>query len=443
MTGFDETEARGDGAPPDLGKLRFGGSNALKSKDSKMDEPMHQVAVPDHVPPELVRPIPFMFGMTTDRDPFEELVAEISDAPDLFWAPNAYPGLSPAWVPRRMEDLRAIYLDTDHFSSTDFSPFAKLVGGNWISSPAELDPPTHGPFRQMVNPAFTPKAMAALEDQIRTYAREYIEAFAGDGHCEFMSQFAFEFPIRVFMELMGLPADRMAEFLDWEMNLLHNHDLSKIADATRKVVSYLEGEIEARRDAPRNDLISFALAGRVGDRPLSQDELIGFCFNLFVGGLDTVSTNMGLQFWHLARRPDHQAYLRSNPDRIARAIDELMRAYGAVTTFRTCKKETQIRGVTIKPGDKVAMSTTLAGRDPEEFDSPAEVRLDRNPRHVGFGFGPHTCIGMHLARRELRVAMEEFLARIPEFRLAEGHRVTFHLGMIQPVELPLVWTPAG
>jgi len=399
-----------------------------------------QQPIPGHVPAELVAPdFPFIFGLTTEQDPFDDLAMQVHEGPDIVYAPHAYPGGTAAWVPRRMAHLRAIYLDTEHFSSTDFSPFSKLIGGDWISSPAELDPPRHGPFRQMVNPAFTPRAMAALETRIRQYAVEYIEAFAARGECEFMGEFAFEFPIKVFMDLMGLPHDRVGEFMEWEMNLLHNHDLAKIAEATRNVINYLSAEIEDRRANPRDDLITYGVQGQIEGRSLTQDELLGFMFNLFIGGLDTVSTNMGLHFRHLGRTIEHQAFLRANPSEIPHAIDELMRAYGAVTTFRTCRKETELAGVRFMPGDKVAMSTTLAGRDPAEFDDPTAVRLDRKPRHVGFGFGIHTCVGMHLARRELRIAMEEFLARIPEFRIAPGHQVRCHLGMIQPVALPLVW----
>ncbi|AOR80424.1 cytochrome P450 [Novosphingobium resinovorum] len=399
-----------------------------------------QQPIPGHVPAELVAPdFPFIFGLTTEQDPFDDLAMHVHEGPDIVYAPHAYPGGTAAWVPRRMAHLRAIYLDTEHFSSTDFSPFSKLIGGEWISSPAELDPPRHGPFRQMVNPAFTPRAMAALETRIRQYAVEYIDAFAARGECEFMGEFAFEFPIKVFMDLMGLPHDRVGEFMEWEMNLLHNHDLAKIAEATRNVIDYLSAEIEHRRANPRDDLITYGVQGQIVGRSLTQDELLGFMFNLFIGGLDTVSTNMGLHFRHLGRNMEDQALLRANPSDIPHAIDELMRAYGAVTTFRSCRKETELAGVRFMPGDKVAMSTTLAGRDPAEFDDPTAVRLDRKPRHVGFGFGIHTCVGMHLARRELRIAMEEFLARIPEFRIAPGHQVRCHLGMIQPVALPLVW----
>jgi cytochrome P450 len=175
-------------------------------------------------------------------------------------------------------------------------------------------------------------------------------------------------------------------------------------------------------------------------RNLTDDELVGFCFNLFIGGLDTVSTNMGMQMRHLAETPEHQALLRANPELIPDAVNELMRAYAAVSMIRTCVKEAVVCGVTIRPGDKVLLPTYLAGRDPEAFDRPDEVILDRKPRHVSFGYGPHLCIGMHLARRELRIALEEFLGNIPDFWIEPGAEIESYLAtIIQPVTLPLVW----
>jgi len=363
----------------------------------------------------------------------------VHDGPDIFYAPHAYPGATPAWIVRRMEDLRKIYFDTETFSSKDFSPFAKLIGETWTNLPAEIDPPDHAKYRAFVNPLFTPAAMAKLENKIRGYAVDYIEGFRESGNCEFMSDFAFEFPIKVFLELMDFPLSNTKQFLEWETGLLHSLDLETIATATRNVVGFLREEIEARRKQPRDDMISYALSVEIEGRKLNDDELVGFAFNLFIGGLDTVSTNMGLHFLHLARNPQDQVFLRENPKRIPHAIDEMMRAYAAVTTFRTCTKETEFGGVKMMPGDKVAMSTTLAGRDPEAFPKPEEIRFDRSPRHVSFGFGPHMCVGMHLAKREMRIAIEEFVTRIPEFRVKSDHEIEYHLGMIQPVTLPLVW----
>jgi cytochrome P450 len=396
-------------------------------------------AIPDHVPAELVLPFPFIFGVTTEQDPFNELTAAIHQGPEIFYAEHAYPGGTPAWIVRRTEDMRHLYFDTEHFSSKDYSPFAKLIGESWSTLPTEYDPPEHGKYRALMSPLFTPMAMKKLEQRIRQYARDYILAFKDKGECEFMSDFAFEFPIKVFMELMGLPHNMTALFLEWEMNLLHNHDMNKVAEATRSVVNYLREQIEDRRHNPVDDIISYAVQAKIDGRPLTEDELVGFTFNLFIGGLDTVSTHSGLQFLHLAKHPEHQQQLRDNPDLIKAAVEELMRAYPAVTTFRTCVKETEIKGVKFMPGDKVAMSTTLVGRDPQEYEQPNEVRFDRKARHISFAYGPHLCIGLHLARREMVIAMEEFLAIIPEFHLPEDFTARYHLGMIQPEKVPLRW----
>ncbi|MEH6758630.1 MAG: cytochrome P450 [Parasphingorhabdus sp.] len=395
--------------------------------------------IPEHVPPSLVRPFPYVFGMTTPEDPFGDWAAEVHEGPDIFYAPHAYPGGSPAWVVRRAEDLRKIYLDTDTFSSKDFSPFSKLAGDTWINTPVEIDPPEHAKYRAFINPLFTPKAMAKLDEKIRSYAAEYVESFREKGSCEFMEDFAFEFPIKVFLELMDFPLSNTKQFLEWEYGLLHEMDMWKIAEATRNVVGFLREQIEDRRKNPRDDVISYALGVEIDGRKLTEDELVGFSFNLFIGGLDTVSTNMGHQFLHLARNPQDQKRLKDNPKLIPNAIDEMMRAYAAVSTFRTCTKETEFGGVKMMPGDKVMMSTTLAGRDPEEFPNPEQVSFDRKPRLLSWGFGPHMCVGMHLAKREMRIAIEEFVNRIPEFSVKPDHQIEYHLGMIQPVTLPLVW----
>lgn len=395
--------------------------------------------IPDHVPADLVQQFPYIFGMTTPADPFGDWAAAVHQGPDIFYAPHAYPGGTGSWIVRRGEDLRKIYFDTENFSSKDFSPFAKLVGENWINTPVEIDPPDHAKYRGVLNPLFTPKAMTKLETKIRQYAVEYIEAFKPNGECEFMEDFAFEFPIKVFLELMDFPLSNTKQFLEWEYGLLHEMDMFKIADATRNVVGFLREQIEDRRKNPRDDIISYALNYDLEGRKMNDDELVGLAFNLFIGGLDTVSTNMGHQFVHLARNPQDQTLLREDPKLIPNAIDEMMRAYAAVTTFRTCTREIEFGGVKMMPGDKVAMSTTLAGRDPEEFSNPADVDFGRKPRLLSWGFGPHMCVGMHLAKREMRIAIEEFVNRIPEFSIKKDHQIEYHLGMIQPVKLPLVW----
>ena len=179
---------------------------------------------------------------------------------------------------------------------------------------------------------------------------------------------------------------------------------------------------------------------QVDGRPWTDEEVFGHCFNLFLGGLDTVSANVGLHFYHLATHPEDQRELRDDPSKLEIGLSELLRAYSAVTTLRICAKEINIHGVTIKPGDRVAMPTPLGSNDPEAFEAPTEVRLDRRPAHLTFGYGPHRCLGSHLARRELQIAITEMFRAIPEFKLKPGFDVPFFLSNIIHVdELPLVW----
>ena len=395
-------------------------------------------SVPAHIPSRLVRPFPYYVGATTTADPHGFIAQIHRDDPPIFWAQTT--SIGSAWVPRRMEDLRAIYLDNDNFTVSGGAFFSKMIGESWVNVPSEIDPPLHATIRSAINPLFTPRRMAELEDRVRSYARDSIAAFKDRGTCEVMEEFAFLFPIRVFLELMGLPHDDMKQFLAWEHDLLHGHDMDAVAAATREATDYLRREITARRTRPKDDFISYGVHASVGGRPFSDDELIGFCFNLFLGGLDTVSTNIGHQIRHLAERPDHQASLRERPAAIGEAVEELLRAYASSVTPRRCVRQVEIGGVTMQPGDAVLMATFLANRDPEAFPDPDDVQLDRKPRHVGFGFGVHTCIGMHLAKRELRIAIEEFLATIPPFRIRQGEQIESYLGgMITPIQLPITW----
>jgi cytochrome P450 len=394
-------------------------------------------APPAHIPPELVLPFPFYVGAKTTANP-HSLIAAVHDLPPIFWTETT--SIGSAWVPRRMADLRQIYLDNDNFTVSGGAFFSSMIGESWVNVPSEIDPPLHTVIRSAINPLFIPRRMAELEERVRHYAREAIGRFKDQGHCEIMNDFAFEFPIRVFIDLMGLPQSEMQQFLAWEHQLLHGLSLEDVATATREVTVYLRNAIEERRRKPTDDFISYGLDVNINGRSFNDDEMMGYCFNLVVGGLDTVSTNIGHQFRHLAERPDHQQLLREEPGRIGEAVEELLRAYASSVTPRRCVKQTDIGGVTMMPGDSVLMATFLANRDPEEFPEPDEVILGRKPRHVAFGFGAHMCIGMHLAKRELRIAIEEFLTAIPDFRITPGAVVESYLGgMVTPIELPLSW----
>lgn len=398
--------------------------------------------IPSHVPEELVeKDFPLILGRFSEQNPWQTVVPEACEGPDAAYVLGIYPGEGgAAWLFRRNQDVRDIFFDTEHFSNKGWSSFARFIGEDWNQVPTEMDPPEHTKFRGALNPVFSPPRMAKLEDDLRRRARGLIDTFRDKGECQLMTDFAFPFPVAVVLDMMDLPQEKLWDFQKWEHGLLHSGEMPVIQESTRAVVDYLRGVIEERKQNPGDDLISSAIRTEVDGRKFTDNELLGYAFNLFIGGLDTVTANIGNQVRYLAENPEHQRLLRENPEMIPGAVEEFMRAFAAVTTFRICARETRVAGVTVKPGDKVAMCTTVSGRDRETFESPHEIRLDRKPSHVSFAVGPHFCLGVHLARRELRIALEELLAALPEFSIKPSATIESQLGgIIQPTSLPLIW----
>jgi cytochrome P450 len=396
--------------------------------------------LPDNVPADLAMTFPLTPRTATTINPYTDIIPRLHEGPPIFWGTDVFPGRQGGWVVRRAEDLRKIYADTENFHKRGNTGFAAGIGESWDIIPTELDPPRHTGFRNALNPVFSPKRMGELDGKVRLRAREYIDRFKDKGSCDFVKDFAVPFPVSIFLDLLGLPQEEMQQFLDWEFSLLHTDDMEDRVQGTRAVKAYLLNAIDERRRTPGDDLISIALQLEVDGRKWSPEEVFGHCFNLYLGGLDTVSANIGLHFFHLATNPAHQNQLRENPAGATLAIEELLRAYAAVTTFRICTHDIDLYGVSIRAGDRVAMSTPLGSNDPEAFEAPTEVRFDRRPSHLTFGYGPHRCLGAHLARRELQIAMQEMLAALPEFSVESGFDVPFYLSNIIHVDsLPLIW----
>jgi len=399
------------------------------------------IDVPDNVPHDLVMPFALTPRTSTTVNPYTDIIPKLHEGPPVFYGTDVFPGRQAGWIVRRAEDLRKIYADTENFHKRGNTGFAAGIGESWDIIPTELDPPRHTEFRNALNPVFSPKRMGELDGKVRLRAREYIEKFQNQGECDFVKDFAVPFPVSIFLDLLGLPQEEMQQFLDWEFSLLHTDDMEDRVQGTLAVKAYLLHTIEERRKNPGDDLISIALELEVDGRKWSAEEVFGHCFNLYLGGLDTVSANIGLHFFHLATHPAQQDELRKNPAGATLAIEELLRAYAAVTTFRICSKDVVLHDVTIRAGDRVAMPTPLGSNDPEAFDAPTQVRFDRRPSHLTFGYGPHRCLGAHLARRELQIAMQEMLGAIPEFTIKPGSEVPFYLSNIIHVDaLPLVWS---
>jgi len=390
-------------------------------------------AVPEHVPAGLVR----QFDFRTDLGSYPHTtVAALHDGPRVFFSPvhhNAIPGPG-TWVLTRAEDIRAALQDTATFSS-------KIMRSNSGLSliPLELDPPQHAKFRSIMNPIFSPARMKQLEAKVRDLARELAAKCAAAGECDFVESFAKPFPVSIFLDLMGLPKESMGQFLEWEALIMRNKQTR--AAAMQQVSLYLQDLITLRRANPTDDLITFAVTAKVDDRLLTDDEVIGICVLLFIAGLDTVTSSFAFHFRHLAEHPEDQNSLRKDHSLIPGAVEELFRAYAVVNTNRYATRDVEFAGVQMKEGDNVTCSTILASRDPREFDRPNRVDFTRSPNlHNAFSYGPHRCLGSHLARREIIAGIEEWLSAIPPFRVKPGAVINAHGGGVFSLEsLPLVW----
>ncbi len=398
--------------------------------------PEQATLAPRHVPDELVRDIDiYQYARELD-DPFLA-GSRLHEGPDIFWATTAANG-HPGWVLTRFDHLQEAYLDTDHFSSERADLAA--MGVSWKLNPLEFDPPEHHRYRRILTPLFTPAAIAAMDEPVKNVCDSLIADFADAGRCEFISQFAEKFPSYVFLDLMGMPRDLLPQFLEWEGQMLHADPAGK-ARAMLSVFGYLETFVAEQRQHSTTELMrTIVSADYEGERPLSGEEVMGMVALLYIAGLDTVISTLGWVMHHLANDQALQAQLRQDPALIPQAVDEFVRAYPVAQPHRKIKKDLDFHGIEMRKGDHVLMSTFLAHRDPQAFPDPHSVDINRKPRHLAFATGPHVCLGMHLAKRELRTVIEAFVTRLPGIRMQAGSHYTYHTGGTFGVDsLPLEW----
>jgi cytochrome P450 len=308
-----------------------------------------------------------------------------------------------------------------------------------------LDGKHHVAWRQLLSPLWTPAAVAKQQAGLRRRFAEVLDSVADQGHCEFVQEVALLFPNVIFMDLMGLPRDDAEQFQAWETAILHSTRVDEAASASRMeamlaVMGYFSELIAERRRSPREDMLSFVLRSQMDGQAIPDQDVLDFCLLMFMAGLDTVATQLSYNFWHLATHPDDRRRIVADPSLIPAANEELLRYYSFVTPGRKVTHDTEVAGCPIKAGQMVYLPIVSANRDPHVFADADRVLLDRaeNP-HIAFGAGPHRCLGSNLARAELKIAMEAWHARIPDYRLADGAEVIEHGGQVGIVSLPLVW----
>jgi cytochrome P450 len=350
-----------------------------------------------------------------------------------------------AWLPTRYEDVAAIAYDTEHFSSrsiimSNFRPPLDLapVGG---SPPISSDPPFHHDARKLLLPAFTRAAVARQEPATRAFCHSLIDACAGQDVVDAASDYAQHIPVRVIADMLGFPPEDGPQFREFVEDLLEGINLQpdERIERVSRLFDYLEAQVRDHLDRPREDLTTYLINAELYGHKLEPDHVVGTMALLLIAGIDTTWSAIGASLWHLAKTPADRERLVADPGLLSAAIEEFLRAYAPVTMARLVKDDMHWHGVDMKADDWILLSFPAANRDPAQFDRAGEVVIDREVnRHAAFGLGIHRCIGSHLARMELRVALEVWLERMPEFILDDPSEVTWATGQIRgPRTLPL------
>lgn len=327
------------------------------------------------------------------------------------------------WYLTKNEDIFAAEQNPGAFSVAP-SMLLPDFGTDFPLIPIDIDPPRHARYRRILLPLFTPRAVARLEDGMRSTARQFIGQMKEQRVADVSALYARPMPTVVFSRLAGFPERDWPRFDAWVDDIIYERTTSpaRARAAAREVVAYFDHLLQARRGvADNHDLISELLGARIDGEPLTHDELVSYCYLLFLAGLDTTAWAIRSSLWYLARHAEAQERLRREPDLIPAAAEEFLRTMSPVQAMaRTCRADTEIRGRQLKAGDRVLLVFGAGNRDPDSFERPDEIQIDREAnRHLAFGAGIHRCLGSHLGRRELVVALEEFISAVPGFSHAQ------------------------
>jgi len=407
------------------------------------------VPVPAHIPPAAVYDFDMRFDPGLLANPHARLAEIVRDAPPVFWTPRN----GGRWIAMGYQETFDIARDTETFSSAYMPPeqmaammamMPKDMPRIPMAVPITMDPPQHGLYRSPLQKTFGPRAAIALTEEIRALCDQLLDAVVDQGHCDFIPAVAEPLPVTVFLRMMGLPVDRLADFRELVHEFLANtltDNLMGSAGVMRKVADAMLPYILERKDDPRDDIISLLWATEIEGQPMTLELMEDYAVLLFVAGLDTVINGMGFAIRHLAQDPALQSDLRADPGKIVEAVEEMLRRYSFTMPMRRVAKQTEFAGWTMMPNEWVVLFYPGADLDPRQFDTPEEYRLAReNNVHLAFGAGVHRCLGAHLARVELQVLYQQVLKRLPEFRLDPDKPVTFHSGNIIAFDsLPIRW----
>ncbi|CAB4880854.1 unannotated protein [freshwater metagenome] len=355
-----------------------------------------------------------------------------------------------SWLPTRYADVTEIARDIERFPSANGISVVPVLGiGDSAGAsplltaglpPISADPPLHTWTRRLILPTMSPARVAEYEVFTRELCRRLVDEIAANGAGDAAAGYAQQIPVRVIGHILGVPESMSSTFTGWVRDVLEfAHDEERRRGGVIALVTYLQGAVEQRLANPCDDFISELLQAENEGETIGVPVVMGMCALLLIAGVDTTWSSIGSTMWHLATHPEDRRRLVAEPELMPTAIEEFLRAYSPVTMARRLSEDQEFQGCPMKAGDRILMNFPAANRDPEVFPDPDTVVLDRlHNRHVAFGAGIHRCAGSNLARMEIRVAVEEWLAQIPDFEVTDASLVTWAGGQVRgPRSIPV------
>lgn len=390
----------------------------------------------------------FTSGVAGDvRDPYPRL-AERRRAvgAEIVSLPNFLGGQIDTFVAYTYDLVSQVLRDNRTFSSGAIRDLMGLVMGPYVL--VGMDEPEHGRHRSLVSPAFRQKTLARWEEElVERVVHERLDRFAGRGHAELVREFTFRVPVEVIAAILGIPRQESPQFHQWAVDLINvaaqpERGLAA-SDALR---TYLSGIVDQRRQEPQDDLISDLVTTELEGERLDDEEIYSFLRLLLPAGAETTYRATGNFLYGLFTHPDQYERLRADRSLMPAAIEESVRWESPLLiTSRVATTDAEVGGVHIPAGMMVVAEVGSANHDETRWDEPELFDIGRPPKpHISFGLGPHMCIGMHLARMEMRVAVGALLDRFEDLRLDPGdtdphiHGQRFR----SPTALPVAFTPA-
>lgn len=395
------------------------------------------------VPANLVSDFDIVADPELLRDPQKRMTeALVNDGRDIVFTPRN----GGHWIVSNYEMGHEILNRPELFGS-----FPIGVPANYEQRPRliplESDPQSHPRYRRLLLPVFAPNVVNKMEGQIRRRAIDVLDAALQSPEIDFLWDIAKPIPTGVFMEMLGLPQHMQTQFFEWENGFYRAETVEARVDYGQKIAQYLSNAAEDHVKSPKDDVMGMLLDVEVEGERLSRDEVDAICYLLFLAGVDTVAAMLTFIAGHLARNPDLFRKIRSDNAFLETAVDELLRMHAFINLNRICERDTEFHGVTFRQGDNIVIPSFVTDRDADTFPdphsfNPGRSKVERNMHHA-FGDGPHKCIGMHLAKLEVRIVLQEFAKRVGSFAIADENRVSAHGGTTMGMDnLPITWTPA-